>query len=152
MVKKINISKKIEEPETETEEDKSTISESEESEESEETMGKINEEIKTTSLIMRTTTSTIYFIYDATKIYLLWVVLHYGASQLYAPVCSPYTLWGFIITPILSVTPQCKALRWIINTGGNTMETMWVILGAWLCAKIIPYASSSFSNTYNKIK
>uniref|UniRef100_A0A6C0KY56 Transmembrane protein n=1 Tax=viral metagenome TaxID=1070528 RepID=A0A6C0KY56_9ZZZZ len=151
--RKVSLSKKIEESETEieTEEETETIpTSSEEEEVIEQNMENITEQPKTSSFIIRTTSSTMYFIYDATKIYILWVVMHYGASQIYAPVCSPYSLWGFIVTPILAVTPQCKALRWIINTGGNTMETMWFILGAWFCTKIIPYASSSFTNKNHK--
>lgn len=97
------------------------------------------------SFIIRTAKTSIYVIYDATKIYLLWVLLHYIASQLYIPFCSPRSFWGFIITPILAVTPQCKALRWVIHSGGNTMETMWVILGAWCCAKIVPTTANALT-------
>ena len=89
---------------------------------------------------MRSTKNLLWITYDASKIYLLWVLLHFSASQVYVPICSPFSFWGFLITPILAATPQCKALRWIINTGGSTMETMWVILGVWFCSQIsIPY-------------
>jgi len=92
------------------------------------------------SFIVRTTTNLLWIAYDASKIYLLWVLLHFSASQVYVPICSPFSFWGFLITPILAATPQCKALRWIINTGGSTMETMWVIFGVWFCSQIsIPY-------------
>jgi len=101
-----------------------------------------------TCIIFRTASNFVLVVYDASKIYLLWAFLHFCASQLYVPTCSPYSFWGFIITPILAVTPQCKALRWVISTGGSTMETMWVILGVWLCSKIsMPY--SNWSNISN---
>jgi len=94
------------------------------------------------NIIVKSSTNVLWVVYDASKIYLLWVLLHFSASQVYVPICSPFSFWGFIITPILAATPQCKALRWIINTGGSTMETMWVILGVWLCSKIcIPYTN-----------
>jgi hypothetical protein len=102
------------------------------------------------NIIVRTTSNILLIAYDASKIYLLWAFLHFCASQLYVPTCSPYSFWGFIITPILAVTPQCKALRWVISTGGSTMETMWVILGVWLCSKIsMPYSSWT-NNSNNK--
>ena len=104
---------------------------------------------KEPSFLVRNATNLLWIVYDASKIYLLWVVLHFSASQVYVPICSPFSFWGFIITPILAATPQCKALRWVITTGGSTMETMWVILGVWLCSKIsIPY--SIWSSPVNK--
>jgi len=101
------------------------------------------------SIIITTAKSTTYIIYDAVKIYLLWALLHYLAAHYYVPFCSPYGIWGFIITPILAATPQCKALRWIITTGGNTMETMWVIFGVWACSQVIPSTISNAANTVN---
>jgi hypothetical protein len=81
--------------------------------------------------------SFMYFIYDASKIYLLWISFHYFASQLYVPFCAPNTIIGFLLSPILASTPQCKALRWIINFGGNEMETMWLIFGLWITTKLL---------------
>ncbi len=167
--KRILESKKIEDEESETSSSilLSESSESEESEESEKS-SESNMETKKTQIqtqpqnqyrtfIVSSAINTTYIMYDTTKIYLLWILLHYIASQIYAPICSPYSFWGFIIAPILAVTPQCRALRWIINTGGNTMETMWVILGAWFCSKIIlPYTSMSlkprFTNNRERAK
>jgi hypothetical protein len=72
------------------------------------------------------------YIYLCTKIYVLWIVLHFVASHLYIYVCVPQTLWGFLISPFMSVTPQCQSLRWIIHNGGNVLNNMWVILGTWI--------------------
>lgn len=72
------------------------------------------------------------YIYLCTKIYVLWIVLHFVASHLYIYVCVPQTLWGFLISPFMSVTPQCQSLRWIIHNGGNVLNNMWVILGTWV--------------------
>ena len=72
------------------------------------------------------------YIYLCTKIYVLWIVLHFVASHLYIYVCVPQTLWGFLISPFMSVTPQCQSLRWIIHNGGNILNNMWVILGTWV--------------------
>jgi hypothetical protein len=29
-------------------------------------------------------------------------------------------------------TPHCQSLRWVIYNGANTINNMWIILGAWL--------------------
>jgi hypothetical protein len=103
-------------------------------------------------IIIKSARTSACIVYDATKIYLLWTILHYLAAHYYVPICSPYGIWGFIITPILAVTPQCKALRWVITTSGNTMETMWVILGLWVCSQVpstINSATNSIMNTIN---
>jgi hypothetical protein len=134
--------------EAETEEE---TEETEESEEVQKTIYQNGKDIVTNycSIIITTAKSTTYIIYDAVKIYLLWALLHYFAGHYYVPFCSPYGIWGFIITPILAATPQCKALRWIITTGGNTMETMWVIFGVWACSQVIPSTISNAANTVN---
>jgi len=143
---KKNNSKKIEEEESDSTE--SIISTEEEEESKENTMEntKLNSKF---NMIKSTAITGVYFIYDTSKIYMLWIALHFIASQIYSPICSPYSIWGFIITPILAVTPQCRALRWVINTGGNTMETMWLIFGTWVCSKIIPCATNAITFSSN---
>ena len=51
--------------------------------------------------------------------YFSWTILHYTTSQLYIYYCTPSTLYGFIMSPFLSLTPQCIAIRWIISETGN---------------------------------
>jgi hypothetical protein len=77
------------------------------------------------------------FAVDLVGIYLLWIVLHYVASHLYGQWCVPLTVMGFILSPFLAPAPHCQALRWIINTGGNNINAMWVILGTWFARKVI---------------
>lgn len=70
-------------------------------------------------------------------IYFLWIKLHYIASILYTTFCTPNTLYGFIMSPFLIMTPQCQGLRWIIYTGANTINNMWIVLGTYICTKLI---------------
>jgi hypothetical protein len=85
------------------------------------------------------------YIYLCTKIYVLWIVLHFVASHLYIYVCVPQTLWGFLISPFMSVTPQCQSLRWIIHNGGNVLNNMWVMLGTWVGSLLL-------SGIHNELK
>lgn len=77
------------------------------------------------------------FIFQATAIYVAWITLHFVAVHLYHNYCSPTTIMGYLLSPLMTVAPHCKALRWLITTGGNVIETMWVVLGIWLISKII---------------
>ena len=76
----------------------------------------------------------ISWVYAASKIYVLWILLHYFASHLYVYYCVPKTLIGFLVSPFLIASPQCHSLRWVVYNGANIISNMWVILGTWLCS------------------
>ena len=79
----------------------------------------------------------IYWVYAASKVYVLWILLHYFASHLYVYYCVPKTLVGFLVSPFLIASPQCHSLRWVVYNGANIISNMWVILGTWLCSIMI---------------
>ena len=71
------------------------------------------------------------------SIYLLWICLHFIASNLYSELCTHISIMGFITSPFLTLSPQCQALRWVIQTGANTINNMWIVLGTFICTKLI---------------
>lgn len=79
----------------------------------------------------------IYFIFYVSKLYLLWILLHYFASHLYIKFCVPKTLIGFVLSPFLTATPHCQGLRWVVYNGANMISNMWVMLGSWICSTIL---------------
>ena len=64
--------------------------------------------------------------------YGLWIGLHYVSAHLYAHFCVPYTLQGFLLSPLLVASPHCSALRWTIDQGAISISSMWVLAGAWI--------------------
>ena len=70
-------------------------------------------------------------------IYLLWILFHYFASHLYIEYCVPKTWMGLVISPFLTATPHCQGLRWMIYNGGNQINQMWIMIGSWICVKLI---------------
>jgi ABC-type antimicrobial peptide transport system permease subunit len=78
-------------------------------------------------------------IYKIFGIYLLWICLHYFASQLYVKICVPSTLVGFIMSPFMIATPHCEGLRWIIYNAANMINNMWVITGSWICSNLLNF-------------
>ena len=79
----------------------------------------------------------VQYVYCASSIYFFWIMLHYFSAQMYVYYCAPRGFYGFLISPFLVAAPHCRAIRWIIHNGGNMVDNMWLILGTWLCSKII---------------
>jgi hypothetical protein len=79
----------------------------------------------------------LFWIITISSAYILWIFLHYFASHLYVKYCVPLSWSGFILSPLLTGTPHCQGLRWIIYNGANTINQMWVIVGTWICSKIL---------------
>lgn len=77
------------------------------------------------------------WIYLITKVYILWIIIHYISVQLYVKHCVPSSLWGFITSPILVSSPHCKAMRWILHIGANTIDNMWNTIGVWFSTRLL---------------
>ena len=121
------------------------ISTNEEDEEPEERMNNNNniepvenveEAVKQDSICTRIICKMNYVL-SISKVYLVWILIHYATSQCYVKFCTPPNIYGFIMSPLLSSAPHCKAMRWAIYTGANTIESMWIIIGTWICAKMV---------------
>jgi hypothetical protein len=67
----------------------------------------------------------------------IWIVLHYAASHMYVHFCAPNSIIGFVMSLFITSTPQCRGLRWLINTGASSIDAVWVLLGTWFCSKLI---------------
>jgi hypothetical protein len=77
------------------------------------------------------------YMYNVSSIYLFWIVLHYFSAHLYVYYCVPSGVYGFLISPFLVAAPHCRAIRWIIQSGGAMMDNMWLVFGTWACSRII---------------
>lgn len=75
--------------------------------------------------------------FRASSMYLVWIVLHYTAGQLYGYYCAPSMFSGFFLSPFLVSAPHCKAIRWALYNGGNVIDSMWIVFATWLCSKIV---------------
>ena len=67
----------------------------------------------------------------------MWIVLHYIAANLYPVYCAEFTIIGFLKSPFNAPTPQCQALRFIINKGGDFINNMWIAIGTYLCSRLL---------------
>ena len=78
----------------------------------------------------------IKFFIQVSGVYLMWILLHYFASQLYVKLCTPSDIFGLLMSPFLSSTPYCQGLRWVIYNGAVMINNMWIVLATWLCANV----------------
>ena len=75
---------------------------------------------------------TLNYIWSACKFYLFWTIIHYIIANTYHMVCAPKGVWGFIASPILVISPHCKAIQWLFNISIQTINNMWVVFGIWI--------------------
>jgi len=70
---------------------------------------------------------------------MIWIVAHFIASHLYVRLCTPNSIVGFLLSPLLVTSPHCISLRWLIYNGSLNINKMWILLGAWIVSKIKMY-------------
>lgn len=70
-------------------------------------------------------------LYSMLGFYIMWILLHYGASHLYPIYCMPLTIVGLLLSPFMTSAPHCIALRWLLVEGSNVIITMWAVFGAY---------------------
>jgi len=76
-------------------------------------------------------------IYEPAGAFILWIIIHYIASNLYPMFCAELTFLGFIKSMFVAQTPHCIALRWVIYNGGIAINTMWVSIAFWVTTKML---------------
>lgn len=64
--------------------------------------------------------------------YAFCISAHYICAHLYATWCTPYTIYGFILSSFLVASPHCTGLRWAIFNGANQINIMWAFVGGYL--------------------
>ena len=74
---------------------------------------------------------------DLTYIYMIWILLHYTSSHIYVKLCTHNSIKGFILSPFLANSLHCNTLRWVMNNGADSINSMWVVLGTYISTKIL---------------
>lgn len=75
--------------------------------------------------------------WKVSALYLFWILLHYITAHAYVQYCANPSLYGFLAAPFLISAPHCVAMRWVFSKGGTLIEGMWILLGTWLCSKLV---------------
>ena len=72
----------------------------------------------------------------AAQIYLFWTFTHNVSLYLYKRFCSPESFWSYVFSPLLAMTPQCKALFFMLENSTNAMNKMMIGLSMWVLPKL----------------
>lgn len=62
--------------------------------------------------------------------YFMWVCLSYFSTHLYAYFCADWSLFGFIMHPLMVVSPQCGALRWFVVNGPDVISQSFALISS----------------------
>ena len=81
-----------------------------------------------------------------TKFYMFWILTHWLCCHLYIYFCTPLTLKGFLMSPLMVLTPHCQGLQWMFEISVLTIKNMWLVFGTWLAIKF----TSQFNGFKNK--
>ena len=85
---------------------------------------------------------TVGVMFSGIKIYLFWITVHYISYHLYPHLCADLSFYGFITSAVYVMTPHCRALAWLQSTSQMAIQNMWMVLGAWFCAKLLPHVGN----------
>ena len=78
----------------------------------------------------------LFDLWSLSKIYIFWILAHYVSTNLYAYFCTHLSFMGLILSPIMAISPHCKALHWLSINSILNISNMWVALTGWLFLKI----------------
>lgn len=79
-----------------------------------------------------------------------WSILHMISANLYVHYCASFTPWGYVQSLFTAPMLHCKAMRYVINTGADNMQSAWILMGSWILVNLfskikLPEESSSSS-------
>lgn len=80
------------------------------------------------------------YIFKMGSLYLVYMLAHFISSHLYIYFCVPLSLTGFLMSPFMTLTPQCQFLRWTIYHCGAHINIMWILVANWLVTKFDFYS------------
>jgi hypothetical protein len=78
----------------------------------------------------------LYTIRRVIIIYTTIISVHVISVHLYAYLCVPLTLHGWVMSSFMVATPHCNGLSWTIQFTKVHIINMWILLGAFICTHI----------------
>lgn len=89
----------------------------------------------TMEIIANSITGIVQTVWDTSKIYVFWTVMHFATTNLYAHFCAKMTTWGFFTSPLMAQAPHCKGLNWLRDLSIKTLDNYWVWSVTWIAGK-----------------
>jgi hypothetical protein len=63
------------------------------------------------------------------RLYIFVVIVHYICANLYSRWCTPQSIYGLVMSPLMVPAPHCEGLRWVVYHGAVRINGMWLLMG-----------------------
>jgi hypothetical protein len=63
------------------------------------------------------------------RLYMFVVIVHYICANLYSRWCTPQSIYGLVMSPLMVPAPHCEGLRWVVYHGAVRINGMWLLMG-----------------------
>ena len=72
-------------------------------------------------------------------VYLLLLCTYYTSAHVFTQYCTPLGFWGFLQTPFLIETVQCRALNWIFTYSHAYIQSLWILMSTYTIQLIVKF-------------
>lgn len=76
--------------------------------------------------------------WKCSSVYVFWIGVHYASAHIYPYFCADLSWTGIIASPFLVIAPHCKAISWLQQTSTLAIQNMWIVMGSWFAAQLVP--------------
>lgn len=87
-------------------------------------------------------------------VYFILIATYFFSVHLYCYFCAPASIWGFLKSPLLIETIECRALKWLFNYSHEYIRTLWVLVSAYgikLIMDLFSLLKNSIGGTPNTV-
>lgn len=74
-------------------------------------------------------------------IYLSLLLTYYSSAHLFVQYCTPSGFLGFIQSPFLVETLQCRGLKWIFTYSHEYIRSLWLLISTYAVKVIMDFFS-----------
>lgn len=75
-------------------------------------------------------------------VYFSLISTYFFSTHLFAGYCTPWSWTGFLQTPFLTETLQCRALKWLFTYSHEYIRSLWLIGSTYLVKLTVDFFSA----------
>ena len=64
-------------------------------------------------------------------LYTFYSCIHSLAATLYSKYCANFSWRRILLNPLLTITPQCKGLQWLMNSTNDGITSWFLTITTW---------------------
>jgi hypothetical protein len=87
-----------------------------------------------------------------TWIYVLLLAVYYFSAHAHVTYCTPWGVWGFLRSPFLIETLECRALKWLFNYSHEYIHTLWLFTSTYIVKVIVDFFAQLKDGVHGKMR